>query len=72
MGREKVAVVDGSNVAYEEQTKGGKPKVSNLVAVRRALEERGYHPIVIVDASLHHVVDDPPQLEALLDRQEVR
>lgn len=31
-------VVDGSNIAYTERTTDGKPKVSNLVAVRTALK----------------------------------
>jgi hypothetical protein len=65
-------VVDGANVAFEELTKDGKPKVSNLVAVRRALEDRGFDPIIFVDASLRHEIDDPRQLESLIDRQIVR
>jgi hypothetical protein len=64
MGRK--IVVDGSNVAFEEFSKGGTPKVSNLVAVRKHLEERGFHPMIIVDASLKHKVDDPDQLDALI------
>lgn len=65
-------VVDGSNVAYLETTKEGKPRVSNLRAVRDRLLERGYDPVVIVDASLRHEIDDPDQLEALLDDQRIR
>ena len=68
----KVILVDGSNVAHEETTHGGKPKVSNLVAMRKALKEDGFAPIVIVDASLRHRIDDENQLEAMIDRQEVR
>ena len=64
MGRK--IVVDGSNVAFEEFSKGGTPKVSNLVAVRKHLEERGFHPMITVDASLKHQVDDPDQLAALI------
>lgn len=65
-------VVDGANVAFEEASHDGKPKMSNLVAMRRLLRERGYEPIILVDASLRHEVDDPDQLEALLEEQEVR
>ncbi|MFN2291363.1 MAG: NYN domain-containing protein [Anaerolineae bacterium] len=72
MAKEDIAVVDGSNVAYAELSQQGEPKVSNLVAVGRALEAQGYRPIVIVDATLRHEVDDPEQLEGLLDKQEVR
>ena len=46
---ETVAVVDGANIAYIEESQEGKPKVSNLVAVRKALQEKGIEPIVIVD-----------------------
>ena len=33
---------------------------------------RGYDPIVIVDAALHHEVDDADQLEALIRDQTIR
>ncbi len=72
MPQRNVIVVDGANVAYAERTKQGKPKVSNLVAVRRALEQRGYEPIIIADASLRYEVDDPDQLETLIDSQVIR
>lgn len=72
MSPEKVAVVDASNVAYAELSEKGQPKVSNIVAVCQALRGLGYRPIVIADASLRHVVDDPAQLEGLLDQQDVR
>ena len=68
----EVVVVDGANVAYEEKSQSGKPKVSNLIAVRRALEEEGLDPIVIIDASLKYEVDDPDQLETLIESQAVR
>lgn len=64
MGRK--IVVDGSNVAFEEFSKGGTPNVSNLVAVRKHVEERGFHPMILVDASLKHKVDDPDQPDALV------
>ena len=67
----RTVVVDGSNVAFEEVSGGGKPKMSNLVKVRQELEERGFEPIVIVDASLYHTVDDPEQLDALINRSEI-
>ncbi len=72
MPHNKVIVVDAANVAYSERSKQGKPKVSNLVAVRRALEQKGYDPIIIADASLRYEVDDPDQLEALIDDQVIR
>lgn len=72
MSPRKVAIVDGGNVAYIEQSDKGQPKVSNITAVRQALEERGYQPIIIVDASTRHQVDDPEQLEHLIEEQIVR
>ncbi len=70
--RIKTVVVDGSNVAYTEKTNDGKPKVSNLMAVQRALRDRGRRPIIIVDAALRHQVDDSARLEELIQRQEIR
>ncbi len=67
-----IIVVDGSNIAYTEKTSDGRPKVSNIIAVRHALERLGYAPIIIVDASLKYQVDDAKQLGALLDAQAVR
>lgn len=64
-----LAVVDGANVAYEAA--GGTPKVSHLVAMRKELEEQGFDPMVIVDASLRHEIDDPEHLEALIDEGKV-
>lgn len=72
MGKGKPIVVDGSNVAHAELSAKGEPKVSNLVSIHRALVEEGYDPIIIVDATLRHIVDDPRQLEGLLDNQVFR
>ena len=69
---DNIIVVDGANVAWSEQTSDGKPKVSNLVAMRQALVDEGYEPIIIIDASLRHDVDDANQLEGLIDNQRVR
>lgn len=68
----KIAVVDGANIAYIEQSHKGDPKVSSILAVRTALAKRGYEPIIIVDASLIYEIDDKPQLEALIQDQAVR
>jgi hypothetical protein len=68
----RAIVVDGANVAFAERSSAGEPKVSNIVAARRALRARGYAPIIIIDATLRHEVDDPGQLEGLIDSQKVR
>jgi predicted thioredoxin/glutaredoxin len=72
MPKKQLVVVDGSNVAHEEKSVSGKPKVSNIVAVRRALEEQGFEPLVVIDASLKYDVDDPDQIEALIEHQSIR
>jgi hypothetical protein len=70
-GKEMV-VIDGANVAYEERSAGGKPKLSNLLKVRGELEERGFEAIILVDASLKYDIDDQSQLETLIQSQQVR
>src|SRR5919112_4462155 len=68
----KMVVIDGANVAYEERSAGGKPKLANLLKVRRELEERGCEAVIIVDASLKYDIDDQEQLETLIQSQQVR
>ena len=67
-----VVVIDGANVAYEERSAGGKPKLSNLLRVRGELEERGFEAVILVDASLKYDIDDQEQLEKLIQSQQVR
>jgi len=71
-GGKEVIVIDGANVAYEERSAGGKPKLSNLLKVKRELEERGCEALIIVDASLKYDIDDQTQLETLIRSQQVR
>ena len=40
---ESEAVVYGANIAYIEESQEGKPKVSNLIAVRKGLTEKGFN-----------------------------
>src|ERR687889_2564416 len=68
----EVVIIDGANVAYEERSAGGKPKLSNLLKVRREMEERGQEAVIIVDASLKYDIDDQEQLEKLIQSQQVR
>ena len=68
----EMIVIDGANVAYEERSAGGKPKLSNLLKVRRELEERGCEALILVDASLKYDIDDQQQLETLIRSQQVR
>ncbi len=71
MGK-KYVIVDGANVAYEETSAKGDPRVSNIVGMRQALMDRGYSPTIIVDATLRHEIDDPAQLENLMDNGTIR
>ena len=71
-GGKEVIVIDGANVAYEERSAGGKPKLSNLLKVRRELEERGFEALILIDASLKYDIDDQTQLETLIRSQQVR
>jgi replication-associated recombination protein RarA len=71
MSEKQVIIVDGANVAFESATKQGKPRVSNITALISVLEEEGFRPIVIVDASLRHKIDDPDHLESLIEKQTV-
>jgi hypothetical protein len=62
-----VAVIDGANVALQERTHEGKARMESLMKMRSTLEERGYRPIIIVDASLRHDIDDRRQFEHMED-----
>jgi len=72
MPKRDVVVVDGSNIAFEEQSKAGAPRIANIKAVISAIEDRGYEPIVIIDAALRHKIDDPDQLESMIDAKRIR
>lgn len=72
MKQNKKIVVDGANVAFVEQSQSGNPKVSNIKAVYQTLKEKGFEPIIIVDAALQHKIDDPAQLEVMIENQTVR
>lgn len=72
MSKKKIIVVDGANVAFEEKSNSGNPKVSNIKAVHRALKEKGFEPIIIIDAALQYKIDDKQQLEKMIDEQIIR
>ncbi|HLM54631.1 MAG TPA: hypothetical protein VK422_00785 [Pyrinomonadaceae bacterium] len=68
----ELVVIDGANVAYEEKSAGGKPKLANLLKVKREMEERGFDTVIIVDASLKYDIDDQTQMAALIESQHIR
>lgn len=69
-GNQRTALVDGSNVAHA--TEGGAPRLENIELVCDKLEEKGYRPVVIVDAALRHQIDDSRQYERLVERGELK
>jgi hypothetical protein len=72
MGKEKIAVLDGANIAFEVRTKKGQARLTNILSIRDALQDLGYKTIIIADASLIHEIDDSEQMEALLEKQEIQ
>ncbi len=70
--REWAIVIDGSNIAYDEQTSEGKPRVENIRLAIEAARRQYDQIVVIVDAALRHQIDQPGELEKMLDEQAVR
>ncbi len=68
-GRE-VVLVDGSNVAHAVEGRGA--RLANIRAVCQKLEEEGLDPLVLVDATLRHTIDDPDGYEALVAAGRIR
>jgi hypothetical protein len=67
---QKVAIVDGSNVAHS--TEGDKPKLENIQLVCEKLVEQGYESVVVADAALRHQIDDKPEFERMVDSGKIR
>jgi hypothetical protein len=67
---EKVAIVDGSNVAHS--TEQGTPRLANIRLICDKLQEEGYEPIVVVDAALRHQIDDDAEYEKMVEKGQIR
>jgi hypothetical protein len=68
------AVVDASNVANYEREMMGRSgaALDNILAVREAVREAGYFPVLVVcDASLPFTIDRPEELRAMIGREEI-
>lgn len=63
-GKQKMAIVDGSNVAYSSEDE--QPHLENISLVLQELRGEGYEPIVVVDAALRHHIDRPDEFEELI------
>ncbi len=69
-GAERVAIVDGSNVAY--CTEGGAPRLENILLVSQKLRDEGYRPVVVVDAALRHNIDRKGEFERMVDEGAIK
>jgi hypothetical protein len=61
-------------VCFAECDERGRPRLSNLLTVRRLLLDHRFEPIILCDANLkYNIYDgDRPRLEALISRGDVR
>lgn len=65
-GNDNTILVDAANVAFTNHNEPhAKGSVENILAMRKTLEDLGYHPIFIADASLKYEIDDPHKLNQL-------
>lgn len=67
---ERVAIIDGSNVAHS--TEGESARLENISLVMAKLREEGYSPIVVADAALRHQIDDGAGYEQLVEEGVIR
>lgn len=66
------AVVDGSNVAHHAKGTDGKPRLRNLILMRRELRRRGLFPVYLcADDALRCQIDHPSEFMGMLERGEV-
>ncbi len=68
--QEKVAIVDGSNVAHS--TEGDSARLENITLVCDRLREDGFEPIVVADAALRHQIDQADEYEVLVENGTIR
>lgn len=67
---QKVAIVDGSNVAHS--TEGERARLENIELVMARLVEEGFRPVVVADAALRHQIDDQAAYERLVEDGSIR
>jgi hypothetical protein len=66
----RIAIVDGSNVAHS--TEGDTVRLSNIRLVCDKLEEQGYQPIIVADATLRHQIDDKRAFEQMVENGTIK
>jgi hypothetical protein len=69
-GDRQKALVDGANVAHASE--GDSARLRNILLICEKLEGEGYEPIIVVDASLRHRIDERGEYERLVDAGEIR
>lgn len=67
---QKVAIVDGSNVAHS--TEGESARLENITLVCDRLREDGFEPVVVADAALRHQIDQPKEYEELVENGTIK
>lgn len=67
---QKVAIVDGSNVAHS--TEGESARLENITLVCDRLREDGFEPVVVADAALRHQIDQPRDYEELVENGTIK
>ena len=65
-------VIDGSNIAYEERSSDNKPKLSNILILKKKLERAGIDNYkIICDFSIYHCIDEQEQYSQLIKNKEI-
>ncbi len=68
----KIAVLDGSNIAHEVKTDDDKPQLMNILKMHDELKKQGFKEIItIVSSKLRHEIDDPSQLNQLIKARNI-
>jgi hypothetical protein len=68
-------VVDSSNVAWHGQENNAQqqPRLGYVLAIRRALWQRGYFPVVLIaDANLPYVTDDSTLVRKMVEEEQIQ
>lgn len=69
-GANRIAIIDGSNVAHS--TEGERPRLENITLVWNELEAEGYEPVAVVDAALRHQIDERERFEELVEQGKIK
>jgi hypothetical protein len=68
-GDRKIALVDGANVAHSGEEGA---RLDNILLICGKLEEEGLEPVVVVDASLRHAIDERGEYERMVEAGRIR